>query len=70
MLLTFTTFANANNPRYIVINEGVRLGGLWIVDTFTDMVKFCDAPEDMNSYPSRVHKLVCTKWTDLEDNED
>ena len=64
MLLTITTFSNANE-RYILVNEVRALdGGIWILDAKKGKVKFCEKPVTMK------YEVECTKWKDLEDNSD
>ena len=63
MLLTFATFANADE-RYVMVNEVQGGGGIWIFDTKKVEVKYCDVGVYIG------HGVNCTKWKDLEDNED
>ena len=62
MLLTFATFANAAE-RNVMVNDGNT--GIWIFDTKKNEVKYCKRPSGYMS-----DGVSCTKWKDLEDNED
>ena len=61
MLLTFATFANADE-RYVMVNDGVS--GIWIIDTKKNEVKYCERPVNISL------GVNCTKWKELDGNED
>ena len=64
MLLTFTTFANADEVRYTMVNyepiERVPFGGVWVLDNDKGKLKNC--------WRSVFDPTVinCTAWKELD----
>ena len=63
MLLTFTTIANADEGRYTMVNKPEGSSSVWILDSEQGKVKYC-------SYSRHDFKIHCSKWKDLNDDED
>ena len=62
MLLTFTTFANADEGRYTMVAESVNdkkfhMGGVWIIDNIMNEIKYCWEFE---------FAIDCTYWETLD----
>ena len=62
MLLTFTTFANADDSRYTMVNKHGDSNFVWILDTEKGKLKYCwklQFATDSN--------IFCSKWKVIED---
>ena len=60
MLLTFTTFANADGRYTMVVEEKNDLGGVWIIDHKMNEIKYCFENE---------FRVNCTYWQTLDKAE-
>ena len=64
MLLTFTTFAIADEGRYTMVkSSNDSIGGVWILDSEKGKLKYC-------WWAYKDNKTDCNKWRDLDYNED
>ena len=61
MLLTFTTFANADERYSIASETKHKDGGVWIVDNKKDEMRWCHLTKD----GMKVTEIACTKWERL-----
>ena len=61
MLLTFTTFANADEGRYNIATKSGDSNYVWILDSEKGKLKYCYKSQGERGY---IH---CSKWEDIED---
>jgi len=62
MLLTFTTFANADERYSIAPEPKHKWGGVWIVDNKKDEMRWCYLYKES---AVKVIEIACTKWEEL-----
>ena len=68
MLLTFTTFANADEGKYTMVNEVNEGGGVWILNNELDIIKYCW--EILNTLQTPVHRVECSDWRELQNHDE
>ena len=65
MLLTFTTFANAAEGRYTMVNQAEGSPGAWILDSEQGVLKYC-----VKQYiEHQIYEIHCSKWKILYDGD-
>ena len=62
MLLTLTSFANADEGRYTMAKSDSKF--VWILDSKYGKLKYC---YKLNSLGSNKDPIYCSKWKDIED---
>ena len=65
MLLTFTTFANADEGKYTMVNKPDGSSGVWILDSEKGKLKYCAREWIKNNF-----EIDCSKWKDIKYDED
>jgi len=63
MLLTLTSFANADEGRYTIAAKSDS-NFVWILDSKNGKLKYC---YKSNSLGSNKDPIYCSKWKDTED---
>ena len=62
MLLTLTSFANADERYSIASETNHKDGGVWIVDNKKDEMRWCYLYKES---AVKVIEIACTKWEEL-----
>ena len=61
MLLTLTSFANADERYSIASETQAKFGGVWIVDNKKDEMRWCHLVKD----GMKMVEIACTQWEKL-----
>ncbi|SVB91659.1 uncharacterized protein METZ01_LOCUS244513 [marine metagenome] len=64
MLLTFTTFANADEGRYTMVNKPEGSSAVWILDSAQGVLKYC-----VREWINNNVEIDCSKWKVLYDED-